>query len=403
MRSILLASLCVSILLATEGKNSDSLLSSLKQEQFDLQYKYNEINSDKLKFDWLNPITGAWSWTKIDKSISSDSETGTFSIALDQPIFKSGGIYFAMKYADANREFLHLSTQLEEQNLIKEAMDLVLNYQKNALQIKRTQLQIDNAIIDIKRKKEQFESGFVDSSDLDQAVLAKNTLEHTLLELQITQESLKRSFEAISDADITTLQLPQFSMMSKEEFVQSSLEVKKQKGEYLSNQWLQKATISDYLPTISINGTYYDKRYEPKMDSTSAYEYDDGYYSYGIKISMPLYDVNRGRNIELKRIETIKSGLKLQDVKRSEQKLYARVYKEVEYLKQKRKIALENYELYEELVASARDLLEAGEKTIFDVQTLENSRDTMQVDAQIYSIDAQLALLDLYAKMQGEI
>ena len=399
MRSLLLVSLCAGVLLASGGGERDSLLSTLKQEQMDLQYRHNEINSDKLKLDWLNPINGAWSWTKTEDSLNSDRETSTFSITLDQPIFKSGGIYFAMKYADANREFLHLSTQLEEQNLIKEAMNLVLSYQKNALQIERTKLQIDNALIDIKRKKEQFESGFVDSSDLDQAMLNKNSLEHNLLELQIAQKRLKRSFEALSDADIASLSLPRFEMMDEKAFLEASLNIEKQAGDYERSQWLQKATFSQFLPTVSLNGAYYSKRDEPALGATN----NDGYYTYGLRISMPLYDINRGREIELKRIETIQSGLKLQDVRRSEEKLYNRVYEEVGFLGQKHQIALENFKLYGELVASARDLEVAGEKTIYDVQTLENSRQSMRVDAQIYAIDAQLALLDLYAKMQGEI
>lgn len=399
MRSLLLISLCTTVLLASGDPKGDSLLSALKKEQMDLKYQHNEINSDKLKYDWLNPINGAWNWSKTEDSLNSDRESGTFSISLDQPIFKSGGIYFAMKYADANREFLHLSTQFEEQSLIKEAMSLVLSYQKNALQIERTKLQIDNALIDIKRKKEQFESGFVDSSDLDQAVLNKNNLEHNLLELQIAQKRIKRSFEALSDAKIETLSLPRFEMMDEKAFLEASLDIKKQAGDYARAQWLQKANISQFLPTVSLNGAYYNKRDEPAMGGTNS----DGYYTYGIRISMPLYDVNRGREIELKRIETMQSGLKLQDVRRSEEKIYNRVYEEVGFLDQKHKIALENYKLYGELVASARDLEIAGEKTIYDVRTLENSRETMRVDAKIYAIDAQLALLDLYAKMQGEI
>lgn len=398
MRSLLLISLCTTVLLASGEPKGDSLLSALKKEQMDLKYQHNETNSDKLKYDWLNPINGAWNWSKTEDSLNSDRESGTFSISLDQPIFKSGGIYFAMKYADANREFLYLSTQFEEQSLIKEAMSLVLNYQKNALQVERTKLQIDNALIDIKRKKEQFESGFVDSSDLDQAVLNKNNLEHNLLELQIAQKRIKRSFEALSDAKIETLSLPRFEMMDEKAFLEASLDIKKQAGDYARAQWLQKANISQFLPTVSLNGAYYNKRDEPAGGTNS-----DGYYTYGIRISMPLYDVNRGREIELKRIETMQSGLKLQDVRRSEEKIYNRVYEEVGFLDQKHKIALENYKLYGELVASARDLEIAGEKTIYDVKTLENSRETMRVDAKIYAIDAQLALLDLYAKMQGEI
>jgi outer membrane protein TolC len=260
MRSLLLISLCATVLLASGDSKRDSLLSALKKEQMDLKYQHNEINSDKLKYDWLNPINGAWNWSKTEDSLNSDRESGTFSISLDQPIFKSGGIYFAMKYADANREFLHLSTQFEEQSLIKEAMSLVLSYQKNALQIERTKLQIDNALIDIKRKKEQFESGFVDSSDLDQAVLNKNNLEHNLLELQIAQKRIKRSFEALSDAKIETLSLPRFEMMDEKAFLEASLDIKKQAGDYARSQWLQKANISQFLPTVSLNGAYYNKR-----------------------------------------------------------------------------------------------------------------------------------------------
>ncbi|NLC28063.1 MAG: TolC family protein [Campylobacteraceae bacterium] len=400
MRSLLFLSLCASLVLALSSENSEALLSTLKKEQLDLKYKHNELSSDNLKLDWVSPIMGAWSWNKTKDSLHSDKEVGAFSVNLEQPIFKSGGIYFAMRYADANREFLKLNTQLEEQSLVRSAMSYILNYQKNSLQIKRTKLQIANAKIDIERKLEQFESGFVDSSDLDQAVLAKNNLEHSLLELQIAQKKIMRSFETLSDAKIETFRLPRFEMMSENIFLNSSLDIKKQTGEYERAKWLQKASTSQYLPTVSLNLAYYNKRDE--FSKTKAVE-KDGYHTYGLKISMPLYDVNRGRTLELKRIETIRSGLKLQDIRKEESKLYERVYEEVGFLQEKHKIALDNYMLYGELVNSSKELAIAGEKTQYDVETLENSRQTMFVDSQIYEIDAQLSLLDLYAKMQGEV
>lgn len=393
MRLLLCLSLGAGVLLANE-----SLLSALKQEQFRLEREHNELSSDTLKFNWLNPIEGAWSWSKTENSLNSNKETGIFSIVLNQPVFKSGGIYFAMRYADASREFLRLKTQNDQQSLMKEAIGLGLRYQKTTLQMQRTQLQIANAVLDIERKKEQYESGFADSSDLDQALLNKNNLEHTLLELRRTRVQIAREFESISDSSLETLALPRFEMMDEAAYMTASLHVKQQAGALEKSKWLQRANVSNYLPTVSLNAAYYHK-----TDEWSNNRERDEYQTYGVRISMPLYDINRARSLELKRVETLQESVRLQDVKRSEQKLFERVQEEVDFLHQKRTISLENFRLYGELLASTKDLATAGQKTTLDVETLENSRQTMRIDGEIYALDAQLALLDLYAKMQGEI
>lgn len=393
MRLLLCLSLGAGVLLANE-----SLLSALKQEQFRLEREHNELSSDTLKFNWLNPIEGAWSWSKTENSLNSNKETGTFSIELNQPVFKSGGIYFAMRYADASREFLRLKTQNDQQSLMKEAIGLGLRYQKTTLQMQRTQLQIANAVLDIERKKEQYESGFADSSDLDQALLNKNNLEHTLLELRRTRVQIAREFESISDSSLETLALPRFEMMDEAAYMTASLHVKQQAGALEKSKWLQRANVSNYLPTVSLNAAYYHK-----TDEWSNNRERDEYQTYGVRISMPLYDINRARSLELKRVETLQESVRLQDVKRNEQKLFERVQEEVDFLHQKRTISLENFRLYGELLASTKDLATAGQKTTLDVETLENSRQTMRIDGEIYALDAQLALLDLYAKMQGEI
>lgn len=393
MRLLLCLSLGAGVLLANE-----SLLSALKQEQFRLEREHNELSSDTLKFNWLNPIEGAWSWSKTENSLNSNKETGIFSIVLNQPVFKSGGIYFAMRYADASREFLRLKTQNDQQSLMKEAIGLGLRYQKTTLQMQRTQLQIANAVLDIERKKEQYESGFADSSDLDQALLNKNNLEHTLLELRRTRVQIAREFESISDSSLETLALPRFEMMDEAAYMRASLHVKQQVGALEKSKWLQRANVSNYLPTVSLNAAYYHK-----TDEWSNNRERDEYQTYGVRISMPLYDINRARSLELKRVETLQESVRLQDVKRSEQKLFERVQEEVDFLHQKRTISLENFRLYGELLASTKDLATAGQKTTLDVETLENSRQTMRIDGEIYALDAQLALLDLYAKMQGEI
>ena len=196
--------LCVILSCGSLFANSQ-ILSNIKKEQFELERRQNELTSNQLKYSWLSPVVGSYSHDKKDGDTNTTSKH--FQISLDQPIFKSGGIYFGIKGADANREYLAISTQLSFQTLIKDAMMLVLSYRKLNYQINTVKLQIDNAVIDILRKKEQYESGQVDSSDLDQAMLSKNQLEHTLLELQRNLIKSVQDFEAISDKDIENVEI----------------------------------------------------------------------------------------------------------------------------------------------------------------------------------------------------
>ena len=376
-----------------------SLLSTYNQEQLRIERQKNELSSDNLRNDWLNPITGAWSWQKIDgQNGIGDKDTGTFSISIDQPIFRSGGIYFGIRYADANREFLNLTTQLSEQNQIKQVMNNVLRIRRLDLQIERLGYQIENAKIDIIRKREQYESGFADSSDLDQAILNKSSLEHTLLDLQSSKITLLKEFESISNTDISTLQLPTFSMMDEQKYLDQSLALQQQQSALTKTQWLQKATISNSLLNLSLNAAYYSKR-----DDLASSTVNDDYKTYGIKFSLPLIDINRRRTIELARLETLLKGSEVEELKVSEKKLYESTYASVTLLNKKRDLSANDYELYTSLLHSTQELAAAGEKTKFDVDTLKNSRETMRLDQALYALDVQLKLLDLYAKMHGEI
>ena len=398
MRLALLLSgtLLTNLVIASENI---SLLSEQNQEQLRIQKLQNELQSDNLRNNWLNPVTGAWSWTKIEgqKGIG-DKDTGTVSVSIDQPIFRSGGIYFGIRYADANRAFLQLSTKLNEQSQIKQVMNDVLRIRRLDLQRERLGFQIENAKIDIIRKREQYENGFADSSDLDQAILNKSALEHSLLDLESSKITLLKEFESISDSDIRSLKLPTFSMVDEQKYLEHSLALLQQESMLTKTQWLQKATVSNSLLNLSLNAAYYSQ----KIDQTSG-DYEDDYKTYGIKFSIPLFDVNRRRTIELARLDTLMENSELQELKTSEKKLYESAYEGVKLLEKKRELSQKDYELYTSLLTSTQELAGAGEKTAYDVDTLKNSRETMRIDQDLYTIDIQLALLNLYAKMHGEI
>ncbi len=394
MRLTKLISLCLLVSFLSASDNS-SLLSKFKQEKLDIDKQKIELESDNLKYDWIKQVMGSYSTSKTSGKRMGDNKLDTFSITFDQPVFKSGGIYYAIKYSGANREFLRLSTKLNEQNLIKNVISSWLSMKKYDLQIQRQKFLIQNAKIDIIRKKEQYESGFLDSSFLDKSILSKTTFEKNLIDMESLRYSQLMIFKSLSDSNYMDITPPTFVMIDRDKYINNSLILQQQLAQQKRAEYLKKMTISNYLPTFSIYAGYYD--------STNSINPDDTYNQVGLKVSMPLIDVNRGRTIELRQLEYLKSKIELQDSELEEGNMYQDSVKKIELLDKKMKIVVHDAKLYDSLLVSTKELFEAGEKTSYDVDTLNNSKQTMLLDRQIYEIDAQKILLNLYAKMHGEI
>jgi len=394
MRLTKLISLSLLIGTLSAGDNS-SLLSALKQEKLEIDRQKVELESDNLKFNWIEKIVGSYSSLKTNGKANGDKNTDTFSITLDQPVFKSGGIYYAIQYAEANREFLRLSTTLNKQTLIKSVISAWLTMKKYDLQIMKQKYLIKNAKIDIIRKKEQYEGGFLDSSYLDKAILTKTNLEKNLIDMESQRYSQLMIFKSLSDTNYMDITPPVFVMINREKYINNSLILKRQNAEKKRAEYLKKMTIANYLPTFSIYAGYYD--------SFNGSNSNDSYNQIGFKISMPFIDVNRGRTIEIRQLEFLKSKLEMQDNKLEEDNIYQDFVKKIELLNKKIVIITDDAKLYDSLLISTKEFFEAGEKTSYDVENLKNSKQTMILDKQIYEIDVQKNLLELYAKMHGEI
>ncbi len=381
----------ISIFTVAQAKNT-SLLSGLKQDILKNEKKTNELNSDNLEKSWINSVVGSFSYNSSDSS-GRRRESNTLSVYINQPIFKSGGIYYAIKYADANRDFLRISTKLTEQGEIKTVLASLYSLKKLDLQIQKQNYMIDNAKIDIIRKKEQYQSGFLDSSYLNQAILSQSSLQRALLDMKSSRLELVRTLKSYSDVDINSVTLPHFTLINRSEFLDKSLLLKQKNSEITKNNYLKKMTISSYLPTVTLNAGYYN-----------THDFGNNKYtSFGLSVSMPIFDINRGRSIEIKRLEYLKSKLELQDSYRAESENFDLALKKIKLLKEKITLAKEDVKLYDSLLQSTKDSYKAGEKTIYDVDTLKNSKNTMALDVKIFKTDIELSLLNLYAKMNGKI
>jgi len=242
----------------------ESILSSLKKREFEIDLKKSVVESQKLHDSWINPINMSYIFDKSNQ-LGKFSDTRIFKITIDQPIFKSGGIYFAIKYANASKKYFSLSVKEAEKELTAKALSLLYSYKKTKLLIKKQKLLIANAKIDVIRKKEQYLNGLVDSSFLDQALLNKNQAELRLIELISSLKEIYENFKNISDKNPDSLKMPIFRLIEKRDFLKNNLGILK------SNE--DKNVKEYFLDWIDTKIKTYDsnKSVEDVVERVSAY------------------------------------------------------------------------------------------------------------------------------------
>jgi len=143
--------------------------------------------------------------------------------------------------------------------------------------------------------------------------------------------------------------------------------------------------------------------YNHKDDEIQFFKQAKEYKSFGARVSMPLFAVNRARDIQIRKLEYLKAKIKLKEQKETTVREFLALQNSIDILTKRVEIAKDDLILYDSLVKSAKDGLSAGEKTKDDVKTLENSKEIASLDTKIYDIDRELEILKLYEKMSDEI
>lgn len=400
MRKALLLKALIASSLMGEALNPD-LISELKRRQFELDYRQAGEEASILRFDWVNQVTGSYSESHNDDT-NPAQKTSTWSISASQPVFRSGGIYFGIKYANANERYVKTGVDIEQKTLIKTAVELMYRLRRTDLDIERQLLLVDNAKIDVERKKEQFQSGFLDSGTLDNAILDKNREQNTLLELKTTRHGLLKDLKNISDAEYAHIELPAFTLMQKETFLDRNLELVRAEHDIEQNYYNKHGITATYFPQLSLDYAYTDEEVEnSRFAGVLTSEGRNRYNTYGFTLSMPLFDVNVFNVIESRQIDYLRANLKKSDLKRQEENLYEETLANLAIIDEKSALSRADRELYKSLLENAIELYTAGEQTIFDVQTLENAKKIKELELKLFAIDRQLQLLELYGRTRG--
>jgi outer membrane protein TolC len=372
----------------------DNYLSERKSLLFGYEDSISYIESDMLKRDWINPIMMKYYYIRSNQFIFQDSVDKVFNIAIEQPIFKSGGIFYSIRYANLSKSAKLLGIYKEKRGLIIQLLDILYDLKKIELQKRQLELIIKNDEIDIRRKRDQFQAGAIDSSFLDQAIIKRNQDKTRLLALELDKERLKNSFRILSDKNPDRLKVPHLKLISKSEYVKNHLDIKSDSIDVDIKSVSKKMTLSKYLPSVSFIANYYDIKSnhpEPMIR--------DRYHDVGFVVSVPI-DINAPAEIEKSKLEYLKSKIQLQDDLKRIKSEYELAIRTIRLIDKKIALAKSDEKLYKNLLKFTREQFKAGNKTELDVLTIKNSLKLSKLDRLIYQIERQKQILKLYEKVK---
>ncbi len=376
---------------AEEESDLQNYLSDEKNLIFDFQTQQSNTQADMLHNSWVSPINVSykkdWRPNADDKMYSSDA----FSIGIDQPIFKSGGIYYGIKYAKALKGANQKEIQLQKRQMIAQAIEILFNYKKTRLQIEKLKLLVSNDSIAMKRQEEMFAAGLIDSSLLDQTILTHNRDSSQLIDLRLAARQLKASFAFLSDKDPAKLRLPKLKLISLAKYKKTNLKLAANRLHAKEKRYSSKMIWTKYLPTVTAYANYkYTNEYTPdKMK---------GFKNYGFRISMPI-NINASNDIEVGKLDYLLAMTNVRDQRKIIKAEYELVRASLNMLDRKIALSKRDESLYRRLLKTTKGLAKAGEKTKYDTKTMMNSLAMKKIDRRIYRIDKQLQLLKLYAKI----
>jgi outer membrane protein TolC len=385
----------------TAEDDLSAILSSNQNLLFEYDFRNNEAQSAKLQRSWINPVILRYSRDYSEQFGSNTIKTGSFTVSIDQPIFRSGGIYYAIKYAQALRGANAAQIALKKRQLIAQAVTLLFEIRKSALEIKKLQLLIKNDAIDIRQKRESYQAGLLDSSFLDQALLKKNQDEASLLELQVNKAQLEENFGLLSDKEPHELKLPKLRLIDKKSYSAHHLELERDRKKAVQEGYNAKITWAKYLPTLSVHARYTDEDINPLFARTGS-GLKEKYRTYGFTLSMPL-DINMFADVEASKVAALKAKTQVIEREKQIEEEYRLSKKRLKMIAKKIALAEKNEKLYRNLYRVTKNLAKAGEKTRYDVQMMYHSLQIKKLDKAIYRLDRQIELLKLYAKVNDAI
>ena len=364
---------------------------------FDYEQKKSELEASKLRKSWVSPVVLSYQKSK-DKHRSparnSDKyyETSAFSVGIDQPIFKSGGIYYTIKQADNLQELNFQQIEASKRQSIAKAIEILFNIKKAKLQLKKLDYLIKNNSIEIRKKSESYDAGLLDSSVLNNAIIERNKNQSLKLDIKLSLSNLKSTFETFSNHNPDKIKLPRLHLISLDKYKSKNSDIAIKELQAKQSHYNSQITWSRYLPTVSINARYTNS----DIEESGLNNFKDR--KIGFTVSMPI-SINSSDDIESSRVDYMKSVVQTQDTKRTAGIEYANIRRSIDIINKRIALTKKDEKLYGKLYRHTKDMVITGDQTKLDAQTMKNALKIKQLDRKIYQVDKQLELLKLYTKI----
>ncbi|WP_323668429.1 TolC family protein [Aliarcobacter butzleri] len=381
MKKFLYCFLLSSLLFANEKSNE--VLMPLKNEIRDLETKSIEEKKEVNKYEWLNDLNISLSQSKDDENI----KTKDYSLNLNQKILDFGGISSQIDYA--NNLFKQEALKIKMENfedlntLYKNFIDLKIN----DINILQNDLSIKNSEIEVDIKKSQYRNGQSDISDLNDAIMKKNLLEDSKMNLKLNKVIYENDIKKLTSYELNDLSIPSISLISKDIFLEKSTKKLYANLESQVSQNEYKKTKSKYLPALNLTGAV------GYQDSTTKKSQD--YYNYGASITMPL-NYTFSNDIEYSKLVYLQNRKKEELTSIELEKVYDSSIETIKQFENRINLALNDIKLYEELLELNQEEFNAGFKADEDVQTLKNSKEIRKLDIEKYKLNIKKELLYIY-------
>ena len=389
IKLLLCSLICINVYAADDAFD-DKIISDKRLKDFELSSEQIKEDSSKLRKDWINPITYQYT-----NNLGEEYKTQRSVISINQPIFQSGGIYQAIKYADSTYKYASLDLEQQKKELIKDALNILFNIEKTNLNIEKAKYTLENAKIDVNRKKEQVLNGFLDASFLDDALLTLNTTKHNLVDLKYQKQELINNFNNISSKEYTNFELPTFKLFDEKEFLDNNINLKKIEADVMKKGNYSYMTMAKYLPSVNAYYTY-SKYHE--IDDNPALDKDNT-HTVGLTLNIPL-DSRTFNDIQSKKIDYLKSKLNLENSKDDEKTFFKTKLDKLSMIDERLQITKDDLDVYDSILKIINEEKDAQIKTQSDLDTLQNSQKIKSLDIKVYEIDKQLELLEMYVKLQ---
>ena len=378
--------------LLAENELSD-ILSADKSQLLEYQQEQNSVQNRTLENAWINPIVLQYS-KNYSTQFGETIHTGQFVVSVDQPIFKMGGIWSAIKYAKAQGKANAFEIELQKRQLISQALTILYNLKKSKYQLEKLDFLLQNDALDIQIQKEGYDEGLNNRTLYDQALLKRNTDHISKLEVELNIVKLENDFLLLSDRNPYALELPKFMMMDESRYMQGQIELKRDALRVEEKKNNKHMTLTKYLPEISVTGRYTNEDLNPLFSSPNS-SIKQQYFNYGFKVTLPL-SINSLRDIQISKIEYLNAQVTLNEKKKNIANNFKLIKKQLEIIEKKISLSKDDAMHYQSMLVTAQDMEAIGDRTNLDTQIVSNNLKVRELDQEVYKIDAQLELLELY-------